>query len=68
MRLQLYDYNYMTIIIVVTIIIAVTTIAIMTKNKTTNMATSLKQVQKDIFYCLLKMLKKITKIQFVLLL
>ena len=53
---------------VVTIIIAVTTIAIMTKNKTTNMATSLKQVQKDIFYCLLKMLKKITKIQFVLLL
>ena len=36
----------------------------MTKNVATNMATIFKQVQKDYFYCLLKMIKKVTKIQF----
>ena len=30
----------------------------MTKNITTNLATIFKQVQKDNFYCLLKMIKK----------
>ena len=39
----------------------------MTKNITTNMATIFKQVQKDNFYYLLKMIKKVTKIQFTLL-
>ena len=39
----------------------------MTKNITTINATFLKQVQKDNFYCLLKMIKKVTKIQFALL-
>ena len=40
----------------------------MTKNITTNMATIFKQVQKDNFHCLLKMIKKVMKIQFALLL
>ena len=40
----------------------------MTKNIATNMATIFKQVQKDNFHCLLKMIKKVTKIQFALLL
>ena len=40
----------------------------LTKNIATNMATIFKQVQKDNFYCLLKMIKKVTKIQFALLL
>ena len=34
----------------------------MTENIATNMATIFKQVQKDNFYCLLKMIKKVTKI------
>ena len=38
----------------------------MTKNITTNMTTIFKQVQKGYFYCLLKMIKKIMKIKFVL--
>ena len=38
----------------------------MTKNIATNMAKIFKQVQKKFFYCLLKMIKKITKIQFAL--
>ena len=47
----------------------------MTKNMTTtiakniaiNMTTIFKQVQKDNFYCLLKMIKKVTQIEFALL-
>ena len=38
--------------------IATTTI---TKNITTNMTTIFKQVHKDNFYCLLKMIKKVMK-------
>ena len=104
MRLQLYDNNYMSIIMVVATTIAVTTTVIMTmtatttmimtmaaakamimamaatttmtknltttmaKNINTNMTTIFKQVQKDNFYCLLSMIKKVTKIQFALLL
>ena len=40
----------------------------MTKIIATNVATIFKQVQKDNFYCLLKIIKKVTKIQFALLL
>ena len=38
------------------------TTATATKNITVNMATIFKQIQKDNFYCLLKMIKKVTKI------
>ena len=40
----------------------------MTKNITTDMTTIFKQVQKDNFYCLLKMIKKVMKTKFALLL
>ena len=40
----------------------------MTKNLATNMAPIFKQVQKNNFYCLLKMIKRVTQIQFALLL
>ena len=40
----------------------------MTKNITTSMAIIFKQVQQDDFYCLLKMIKKVMKIKFALLL
>ena len=40
----------------------------MTKNIAKNMATILRQVQKDNFYCFLKLIKKVTKIYFALLL
>ena len=39
-----------------------------TKSITTNMTTIFKQVQKDNFYCLLKIIKKVMKINFALLL
>ena len=51
-----------------TMIMTMVATTTMTKNITTNMATIFKQVQKDNFYCLLKMIKKVTKIQFALLL
>ena len=36
----------------------------MTENITTSMTTIFKQVQKDNFYCLLKIIKKVMKIQY----
>ena len=46
----------------------VTKTMIMTMVATTTMTKMFKQVQQDNFYCLLKMIKKETKIQFALLL
>ena len=46
----------------------VTKTMIMTIIATTTMAEIFKQIQQDNFYCLLKMIKKATKIQFALLL
>ena len=48
--------------------IAVTKTMIMTMVATTTMEKIFKQVQQDNFYCLLKMIKNATKIQFALLL
>ena len=43
-------------------------VAIKTKNMTINMTKIFKRVQKENFYCLLRIIKKATKIQFALLL
>ena len=43
-------------------------VAIKTKNMTINMTKIFKRVQKENFYCLLRIIKKTTKIQFALLL
>ena len=56
----------MTMAVSKTIIMAM--VAIMTKNMTINVTKISKQVQKDNFYCLLRIIKKVTKIQFAFLL
>ena len=58
----------MTMAATKTMIITMATSTTMTKNIATNMATIFKQIQKENFYYLLKMIKKVTKIQFALLL
>ena len=54
--------------VIMTMTMIVTKTMIMTMVATTTMTKIFKQVQQDNFYCLLKMIKKDTKIQFALLL
>ena len=55
-----------TTTMIMTMVVTSTMIITMVAN--TTMAKIFKQVQQDNFYCLLKMIKKATKIQFALLL
>ena len=54
----------MTIAVSKTMIMTMVATTTMTKNMTINMEKIFKQVQKDNFYCLLRIIKKATKIQF----
>ena len=59
-------YVNTTVIMIMTMTMKGTTTMIMTVVATTIMTKIFKQVQQDNFYCLLKMIKKATKIQFAL--
>ena len=58
----------MVITMAVSKTIIMTRVAIKAKNMTINLTKIFKQVQKDNFYCLLRVIKKSKKIQFALLL